>query len=273
MAAQHDSKFPLEIINAGFYRGGTSSLALALDQLGFGPVWHLITNSEELTARGSKWWVENDVPHKLNNDIHVNFDEWLHLIQCKSISDFPIVFYWDKIFAQYPHAKVIVSMREFDKWSKSYTNALSHIDSTGFKLAGKSDPFSALAIKTWNFKHRGERFNNVAELLALDDAKRNSILQQDYYDGFIEKIKSIVPIEQLLVFNPSDGWKPLCDFLNVDVPDAPYPNVNNTKELNDFVYNWNKQIFKKHMLSYIHQPPLVWLVAFMAVLVVFISFI
>ena len=38
-----------------------------------------------------------------------------------------------------------------------------------------------------------------------------------------------VPAERLLVWNPKDGWEPLCEFLEVDVPSEPLPNVNDTE--------------------------------------------
>ena len=38
--------------------------------------------------------------------------------------------------------------------------------------------------------------------------------QQSYIE-WIEHVKSFVPSDQLLIFKPSDGWKPLCQFLNV----------------------------------------------------------
>jgi hypothetical protein len=37
-----------------------------------------------------------------------------------------------------------------------------------------------------------------------------------------------VPAERLLVWHPNDGWEPLCEFLDVEVPDEPVPNVNDT---------------------------------------------
>ena len=39
-----------------------------------------------------------------------------------------------------------------------------------------------------------------------------------------------VPAERLLVFEARDGWQPLCDFLGVAVPDAPYPRVNSRED-------------------------------------------
>ena len=41
-------------------------------------------------------------------------------------------------------------------------------------------------------------------------------------------MQSIVPKENLLVWNVKDGWKPLCDFLGKPVPDCPIPHDNKT---------------------------------------------
>ena len=35
--------------------------------------------------------------------------------------------------------------------------------------------------------------------------------------------------DRLLVWSPADGWEPLCEFLEVPVPDAPFPHVNDTE--------------------------------------------
>ena len=39
-----------------------------------------------------------------------------------------------------------------------------------------------------------------------------------------------VPADQLLVFQAKDGWAPLCRFLEVDVPETPYPRTNTTEQ-------------------------------------------
>ena len=36
-------------------------------------------------------------------------------------------------------------------------------------------------------------------------------------------VSATVPADRLLVFHVADGWKPLCDFLGVPVPDTPVP--------------------------------------------------
>jgi hypothetical protein len=37
-----------------------------------------------------------------------------------------------------------------------------------------------------------------------------------------------VPADRLLVYQVSEGWEPLCRFLGVDVPDEPFPHLNDS---------------------------------------------
>lgn len=41
--------------------------------------------------------------------------------------------------------------------------------------------------------------------------------------------------EKLLVFEPSQGWEPLCKFLGRPVPEQPFPHVNDTQDFKDMV--------------------------------------
>ena len=38
-----------------------------------------------------------------------------------------------------------------------------------------------------------------------------------------------VPEDRLLVWDPKEGWEPLCEFLEMDVPEQPLPHVNDTE--------------------------------------------
>ena len=40
-----------------------------------------------------------------------------------------------------------------------------------------------------------------------------------------------MPAARLLVFDVREGWPPLCAFLGVPVPDAPFPRVNDADEI------------------------------------------
>ena len=48
------------------------------------------------------------------------------------------------------------------------------------------------------------------------------------YNLHVEDVRSSCPPKKLLEFSYSDGWGPLCKFLNVPIPDGPYPNLNDT---------------------------------------------
>ena len=39
-------------------------------------------------------------------------------------------------------------------------------------------------------------------------------------------IRNLIPHSHLLEFHPKDGWEPLCKFLGKDVPNQPFPFVN-----------------------------------------------
>lgn len=39
-------------------------------------------------------------------------------------------------------------------------------------------------------------------------------------------IRGLVPKERLLEWNVQEGWEPLCQFLDKDIPDEPFPHVN-----------------------------------------------
>jgi len=41
-----------------------------------------------------------------------------------------------------------------------------------------------------------------------------------------QQAHDMVPKARLLEYNVKQGWEPLCKFLEVDVPDAPFPMLN-----------------------------------------------
>jgi hypothetical protein len=45
-----------------------------------------------------------------------------------------------------------------------------------------------------------------------------------------QMVRDTVPTERLLVFHVADGWKPLCDFLELPIPDMEFPHRHPKKE-------------------------------------------
>jgi hypothetical protein len=52
----------------------------------------------------------------------------------------------------------------------------------------------------------------------------------DYFRRHDEEVRRSIPPERLLVYQAGQGWEPLCRFLDVPVPDVPYPNENSRAE-------------------------------------------
>jgi hypothetical protein len=42
----------------------------------------------------------------------------------------------------------------------------------------------------------------------------------------IDDVKKVVLEEGLLVFDMSEGWAPLCEFVNVEIPREAFPHTN-----------------------------------------------
>ncbi len=50
------------------------------------------------------------------------------------------------------------------------------------------------------------------------------------YEAHNKAVQNLIPPEQLLVYQVKQGWEPLCQFLNVEIPTTEFPRTNNRKE-------------------------------------------
>lgn len=51
------------------------------------------------------------------------------------------------------------------------------------------------------------------------------------FDKHDSHVRTVVPKERLLEFHPSQGWGPLCRFLNIPVPAVEFPHLNEPQSL------------------------------------------
>ena len=49
----------------------------------------------------------------------------------------------------------------------------------------------------------------------------------------IAEVQAAIPADRLLTFDLRDGWQPLCDFLEVEVPEIPFPKTNSSKQFGE----------------------------------------
>ncbi len=55
---------------------------------------------------------------------------------------------------------------------------------------------------------------------AISEGKESSV---NFFNQWVAQVKKVVPKDKLLVFEAKEGWEPLCNFLNVPVPEGSYP--------------------------------------------------
>jgi hypothetical protein len=203
----------IKVIGAGYGRNGTLSLKNALETLGFDQCYHMMVldleKDEDLAwsalARGES----------------VDFDKLFDGYQASV--DWPSCNFWQEQLAYYPDAKVILSERDPEKWYASIMNTIY--------------PSSLMAREMDNPEAR-RRSKMVFEVI-WDGLFDGRLEDKDHvigiYQAHNQNVKDRVPAEQLLVFESSQGWDPLCSFLGVPVPEEPYPRVNTTEDFQTMV--------------------------------------
>ena len=50
------------------------------------------------------------------------------------------------------------------------------------------------------------------------------------YERHNAEVRADADPDRLLEWTPGDGWEPICDALDVPVPDEPFPHVNTTDD-------------------------------------------
>ncbi|MFC4050559.1 sulfotransferase family protein [Actinomadura syzygii] len=207
----------LEVIGAGFGRTGTASLKAALDRLGHGPCHHMSTIIAE--PRRVRQWL--DVGEGRAADWDALFDGF------RAAIDWPAASYWRELAAHYPDAKVILTVRDPERWYGS-------VSSTIFAraLAERRLPLRRRIVR-WLVARRSPDFAlypRMARATVFDRVFGGRIDDREHVLGVFERhiaeVKEAIPAERLLVFDVRDGWEPLCAFLGVPVPDEPFPESN-----------------------------------------------
>jgi hypothetical protein len=194
----------LKVVGTGFGRTGTNSLKLALEQLGFGPCHHMFEirdNPDQLpfwqaAARGE-------------------FPDWDEVFaNYAACVDWPAARFWREISAHYPDAKVLHSVRSEDSWIKS-------VHATIYPAMRDRTELEPGAVR--------DRLGMAYEIVVaqtfdgrLDD--RDHALA--VFRAHTEDVRREIPSDRLLIYDVAEGWKPLCRFLGVAVPDSPFPRAN-----------------------------------------------
>ena len=203
----------LKLIGAGFGRTGTLSLKAALEELGFGPCYHM-TELFHQREHVPQWEAaaQGDAV------------DWQTLFAgYQATVDWPACSFYAELMEAYPDAKVILSIREPESWYESTKDTIYQI----YKRA-TSSPFVSLILRVVAPAIPG--IGRVAKAIVWERTFGGNFENKDYaisvFNQHIEEVKQRVPSDKLLVFQVKEGWGPLCAFLGVDEPKKPFPHLN-----------------------------------------------
>jgi hypothetical protein len=209
----------MKVIGAGLPRTATTTQMMALEQLGFGPCYHMRDLLADLESGLPLWErVADGAP------------DWDRIFgDANSTVDWPSARYYRQLMDYYPDVKVILSIRDGEAWARSMRetvwgifqgdSVLHHVCQARAVLDPLWQRYTALMNRmTWR--------EDTGGVLAGDTSTDAGLIT--VMNRWNDDVKRTVPADRLLVWDPSEGWEPLCGFLEVATPQEPLPRLNDT---------------------------------------------
>jgi len=204
----------MRLIGAGLPRTGTLTQKLALEQLGLGPCYHWVNVIADLDQVAL--WDRALDGEAIWDEVFAGQH---------STVDWPGGYFYRQLIDVYPEAKVLLSVRDPEAWERSFRETIqtmSHGDSL----------MPLLARARAEIDPRWQRYLQLVDRMfwgpqgtfAAGHERPEQLIEQML--RHTDQVKRTVPAERLLVWEVTDGWQPLCEFLEVDVPDEPLPHAN-----------------------------------------------
>lgn len=196
----------LKVVGAGIGRTGTMSLKLALERLGLGPCHHMVEILGNMPGQLPLWQAAV-----------AGQPDWDAIYKgYHSAVDWPTARFYRELHTAYPYAKFVLGYRSPKSWADSFSHTIYMALSDISKAPEEQHDWLRMVTEVL-IQNGLPPGLNVAELEAA-------------FEGHVDAVKAAIPAEQLLLFQAKDGWAPLCQFLDLPVPDEPYPKTNDRAE-------------------------------------------
>ncbi len=203
----------MRLIGAGLPRTGTLTQKLALEQLGFDPCYHWVNLLADLDVV-EQW------ERALDGD-----GQWAEIFgDAHATVDWPGGYFYRELMDVYPDAKVLLSVREPESWERSFRQTI-------WTMSHGETVMALLARARMEIDPRWKRYMALVDRMFWgpqgtfsEGAEPAQLIEQ--MERHHDEVKQAVPAERLLVWNVKEGWGPLCEFLEVDVPAEPLPHAN-----------------------------------------------
>ena len=203
----------MRLIGAGLPRTGTLTQKVALEQLGLEPCYHWVDLLADLD-QVSLWNRALD-GETLWDELLTGFN---------SSADWPCGHFFGELADFYPDAKVLLSVRKPESWEPSFRETIWTMTKGDTLMPLLSNARAQIDPRWKDYLALVERmFWGPQGVFAAGDTP-DLMMQQML--AHHEAVKQSIPPERLLVWDVTEGWEPLCEFLEVDVPDGPFPHAN-----------------------------------------------
>lgn len=203
----------IDLFGAGLGRTGTTSVQRALEQLGY----HAY-NFEEAVANDHLETWQRIFEGELEPDWPMLFAGYDATIS------WPASFYYRELNEAYPTAKFILTTRDPERWADSLLSAYR-------VLAGMSRLSFVPKVRTLTRVLNGPMRDKV---FGPGQLSKEGLVAS--FNAHNDGVMRTIPAERLLVYEASQGWEPLCDFLDQRVPDVPFPYENKREDFKLMAY-------------------------------------
>jgi hypothetical protein len=206
----------MHVIGAGLPRTGTLTQKLALEHLGLGPCYHWVNLISDLDA--VELW------HRALDGEDV-FDEIF--AGHHSTVDWPGGFFYSELAERHPEAKVLLSVRDPEAWERSYRQTIWNLSRGDSLIRHLSDARREVDPRWGRYLELVQRMLwSERSPFAGGDEPGQMIAQMESHN---EAVRKAIPPERLLVWRVTEGWEPLCGFLDVPVPQMQLPHANDAE--------------------------------------------
>jgi Sulfotransferase domain len=211
----------MRIIGAGFGRTGTTSLKSALEELGFGSCYRM-TEAFEHPEHVAFW----EAAHRGERV------DWEGFFSGYGVAvDWPACAFYAELMDCYPDAKVILTVRDPDRWYESTRSTIYGIRKVSAGPAPVRLAFALAGLFVPGVTGIARLANGIVWEDTFDDRFEDRRHAIETFRRHNEAVQRRVPPERLLVYDVREGWASLCDFLGVEAPEEPFPHLNDTREM------------------------------------------
>mmetsp|Transcript_74790 Transcript_74790/g.165440 ORF Transcript_74790/g.165440 Transcript_74790/m.165440 type:complete len:263 (+) Transcript_74790:116-904(+) len=162
--------------------------------------------------------------------------------------DEPWQLLYPEVMERFPEAKFVLTMQPSpEQWYSAYERFVHNVMQKPTFVQGINMSMLETSSHLRGVKRHGRPrgLDNIPELVPVRgvsganlaryyncefDAlvQDDKMVQQciDGYNAHNANVMRMIPPEKLLVFNLTDGWEPLCKFLDVPIPSEPFPFVD-----------------------------------------------